>query len=52
MPRGMYRSTFVIARVRLKILKQGNVTVSVEDLFLRLYPSLYIRTYMHTYVRT
>jgi len=49
MLRGKYRSTFVIAWVGLKILKQGDATLSVEDLFLRLYQSLYIRTYMRIY---
>jgi len=49
MLRGKYRSTFVIARVGLKVMKQGDATVSMEDLFLRSYHSLYIRTYTRTY---
>lgn len=47
-----YRSTFVITWVRLKILKLGTVTVSMVDLFLQSYQSLYIRTYVHTDVHT
>jgi hypothetical protein len=42
----------VIAWVRLKILKQVDVTMSMEDLFLQSYQSLYICTCMHTYVHT
>ena len=44
MLRGKYRSTFVTAWIGLKILKQGVAIVSVEDLFLLSYQSLYIRT--------
>jgi len=41
----MCGSTFVITWVRLKVLKQVNITVSKEDPLLRSYQSLHIRTY-------